>query len=702
MRNRTVSLIRCAKKIYYDKINQDLSDPKISSKKWWNICKCLRGNIDTNSIPAIVENDVTVIDPVKKAEIFNEYFVGQSKLPSHVHTPPLLQPYQTVCSLSNILTTNEEVLELMKNVDTSKACGHDGIGNKIIQFCSYGFSPGLTSFINLSLRLGQYPSQWKLANVIPIYKKDNRHCKNNYRPVSLLPCLSKLCEKIVFIRLYDFLTDIGYLYKFQSGFRPGDSTVNQLTYLVHQIYSALDSGKEVRLAFLDISKAFDKVWHDGLICKLESLGVCNPLLNWLRSYLGNRKQRVVLEGSTSGWRSIDSGVPQGSVLFLIYINDLTDNLSTPLFIYADDITLLEIVDEPLLSARRLNEDLEKISTWSSRWLVTMNPSKCRSMVISWKKIKPYHPPLVFESYKILQVESHCHLGLTFHSAMSWKTHIFGIYEKANKRLSVLKSLMFKINRSTLISLYKSLIRPIMEYADVIWDNCSEGETQLLESVQYESARVITGAIKGTSARLLRNELALEELSTRRQLHKLALFYKIANMLTPMYLTELLPCMQREISQLSLRSDGNFSLLRCRTVRYHESFVPSTIKLWNDLSLDIRNSQSILVFKVKLRSHFSSSDYNKLFNYSVTRRLSVLHTRLRLGHCALNDYLFKINCKTSPLCSCGINNESVMHYLVYCPLFAAQRASLLASAVQTNRRVVLAGCAVTTSKKLKFC
>ena len=112
----------------------------------------------------------------------------------------------------------------------------------------------------------------------------------------------------------------------------------------------------------------------------------------------------------------------------------------------------------------------------------MNSSKCMSMVILWEKIKPYHPPLVFESYKFLQVESHCHLGLTLHSAMSWKTHIFGIYEKASKRLSVLKSLMFKINRSTLISLYKSLIRPIMEYADVIWDNCSEGETQLLESV----------------------------------------------------------------------------------------------------------------------------------------------------------------------------------------------------------------------------
>ena len=135
--------------------------------------------------------------------------------------------------------------------------------------------------------------------------------------------------------------------------------------------------------------------------------------------------------------------------------------------------------------------------------------------------------------------------------MSWKSHILRIYEKANRRLNILKSLKFKINRSTLICLYKSLIRPLMEYGDVIWDNCSEGESQLLESVQYESARVVTRAIKGTSGRRLRDELAWEELSERRKLNKLIHFYKIAKRLVPMYLIGLLPPTQGEYSRFSL-------------------------------------------------------------------------------------------------------------------------------------------------------
>ena len=131
-----------------------------------------------------------------------------------------------------------------------------------------------------------------LANVIPIFKKDDRQSKLNYRPVSLLISLSKIMEKIVFTRLYNFLLEIQFLNRFQSGFRPGDSTVNQLILIVHKIYEALESGKEVRMVFLDISKAFDKVWHRGLIYNLELLGVEDPLLKWFKSYLFGRKQRV--------------------------------------------------------------------------------------------------------------------------------------------------------------------------------------------------------------------------------------------------------------------------------------------------------------------------------------------------------------------------------------------------------------------------
>ncbi len=243
-------------------------------------------------------------------------------------------------------------------------------------------------------------------------------------------------------------------------------------------------------------------------------------------------QRVVIEGQSSEWEKVGSGVPQGSVLgpllFLIYINDLTENLESCPFIFADDTILFEVVDNPIDSAQLLNDDLTNISRWSDRWLVTMNPSKTRSMTFSNKRERVNHPVSSMGGCDIEEVDTYTHLGLTFQNNMSWNSHILSIYEKATKRLNLLKSLRFKINRLTLVCLYKSLIRPIMEYGDLIWDNCTVGNSELLESVQYESAKVVTGAIEGTSSRRLREELAWEELSVRRKIHKLSLFYKIVN------------------------------------------------------------------------------------------------------------------------------------------------------------------------------
>ena len=143
----------------------------------------------------------------------------------------------------------------------------------------------LLRITNTSLSLGQFPQTWKLANVLPLFKKDNKQIKSNYRPLALLSCLSKICENVVFMKVYTFLVSIGFFYRFQSGFRSGDSTVMQLVYIVNKIYDCLNRGNEVRAVFLDISKAFDRVWHAGLLAKMKNLGVGGTLLNWFESYL---------------------------------------------------------------------------------------------------------------------------------------------------------------------------------------------------------------------------------------------------------------------------------------------------------------------------------------------------------------------------------------------------------------------------------
>ena len=221
----------------------------------------------------------------------------------------------------------------------------------------------------------------------------------------------------------------------------------------------------------------------------------------------------------------------------------------------------------------------------------------------------------------------------------------------------------------------------MEYGDLIWDNCTVENSELVECVQYEPAKVVTGAIAGTSSKPLREQLAWEELSTRRKTHKLSHFYKIVNKSTAPYLVDLLPILVNERSYIPLRTGQNVSEYRCRTEKFKISFFPSTISLWNSIDLDLRNSTSHANFKAKIVHLFHSFNYDKWRNFSLTRKASVLHTRLRLGYCALNHYLYSINCCNSPLCVCGLENESVKHYLLSCPCFAAQRNKLLTSAAQ---------------------
>ena len=152
--------------------------------------------LSSSTSSALIENDILISDPLEKARLFNSFFVSQSKLDGAENIPPSVEPFQTSAYISaDIVASKQDVYNLLKNVDTSKACGHDGVENKIIQICCKGLSDSFTSLINFSFRLGEFPFQWKLANVIPLFKKDNRHLKTNYRPVSLLPSLSKFVKK---------------------------------------------------------------------------------------------------------------------------------------------------------------------------------------------------------------------------------------------------------------------------------------------------------------------------------------------------------------------------------------------------------------------------------------------------------------------------------------------------------------------------
>ena len=236
-----------------------------------------------------------------------------------------------------------------------------------------------------SLATGKFPEIWKKANVLLIHKKESRQVKNNYKPISLLSICGKIFEKLIFDCIYEHLTDNQLITPNQSGFRPGDSTIYQLLYITHSIHTAFEeySSRETRAVFLDISKAFDKVWHEGLIFKLKSNGISGPLLVLIDSYLSNRKQRVTLNAKSSNWSSISAGVPQGSVLgplfFLVYINDLVENVSSDAKLFADDTSLFTIVYDEGIAANQLNRDLKSYPTGPIN-------GKCSSLLTKTNKL----------------------------------------------------------------------------------------------------------------------------------------------------------------------------------------------------------------------------------------------------------------------------------------------------------------------------
>ena len=485
----------------------------------------------TSSIPSLESNGRIYTDEQDKANLLNNYFKEQTLLDDSNAELPALPPYNIESTLNSIILTPLEVESVLKSLPIGKASGPYGLSNRILKELSKELAFPLCVF-NRSLSQGEVPRQWKEANICPIHKKDDPSLVSNYRPISLLNSEDKVFERLIFKHLYNHLRDNNVLSSLQSGFIQGDSTVNQLTFLYNTFCQALDMGKEVRVVFCDIRKAFDRVWHAGLLRKLKAAGVQGELLKWFTNYLAERKQRVILPGVASDWTYILAGVPQGSILgpilFLIYINDIVAEIGSNIRLFADDTSLYIIVENPITSAVCLNSDLLKISIWANNWLVDFNPIKTESMQISRKLNKPVHPPLFMQEVQIAEVSSHKHLGLVLSNDCTWHQHIDYITKKAWNRINIMRKLKFKLDRSSLEIIFTTFVRPLLEYGDIVWDNCTQFEKQEIEKIQIEAARIATGTTKLVSLNALYQETGWVTLEKRRENHKLVMFYKMYN------------------------------------------------------------------------------------------------------------------------------------------------------------------------------
>ena len=665
-------------RVQYERAQSDKlkSEHFLSPRKWWQTAKSFLGVSISFSIPAMLLSDGTcATDSKTKASAFNTFFLQHSNINTDNANLPPSNPL-TDNVLENISLTEEEVLGLLKTTDPSKATGYDSISPRMLKEAAIAIAPSLTRLFNLSLRKCEVPNIWKMANITPVHKKDCRSTLNNYRPISILSAVGKMMEKAVFKHLFNHLRDNNLLSRFQSGFIPGDGTVNQLIHLYHVMCQALDQKKKVRIVFCDISKAFDRVWHEGLLFKLKNMGIRGPLLGWFTNYLHMRKQRVVIQGSESEWGHIQAGVPQGSVLgpllFLIYINDISSVVHSKISLFADDTCLHISSPDVNLNSESLNQDLEAMDRWAKQWLVNFSPEKTKTMSLSLQNTgPPTNTPLMMNGAPLQETKTHKHLGININYNLKWNEHILEVIKKAGKKLDILTGLKYKLDRSTLERLYVAFIRPVLEYGDVLFDNCTEECSNMLESIQKRAGRVVTGAIRGTSSVVLYNELGWESLKHRRENNKLVFFSKVVHRNAPQYLIEHIPQTVQDNTRYNLRNNNDLIPYRCRTETFKSSFFPSMTSTWNTLDPHLKSITSAQALRAALQNNIGKNKYYLLGE----RNINIIMARFRM-HCSdLKAHLFDMNIIDAEDCACGVR-EDLQHFFFDCPLYRVPRNTVI--------------------------
>ena len=350
------------------------------------------------------------------------------------------------------------------------------------------------------------------------------------------------------------------------------------------------------------------MWREGLLFKLKSYGISGPLLILIKRFLTNRFQRVVLNAQTSNWKNILAGVPQGSILgpllVLIFINDITEGIQSNIKIFADDTSIFSVMKDRISASVTLNEDLYLISKWAYSWKMSFNPDPSKQateIVFSKKRSDIQLPTLRFNNNNLTPTNSHKHLGMILDSKLNFKNHLSEKISKASKGIGIIKRLYF-LPRASLVNIYRAFVVSHLDYGDIIYDNSSNATfSQMIESVQYNAASAITGAIHGFSRDKLYKELGFESLHDRRWFRKLCFYYKIRHNMCPLHLTDLLPILKTCCYSLRLKRAP--TVPNFRTELFKSTFSPPTLPIGTDL---------IPIYKIILQLKFLNEHYFTLF------------------------------------------------------------------------------------------
>ena len=493
--------IRAAKQTYFElcfkRFKNDIKNT------WKTINDILsKTKIQKKSPTVIVENGVTHTDKQNIANKFNQFFtnIAQTLARDIKYDGTTNYKYylnKHINTVFNFQTIDEEtVRKTIQNLPSKNSCGLDGISSKLIKIIEPAIIKPLTLLINQVLNTGIFPDELKIAKVIPLFKKDDPKLLKNYRPISLLPTISKVVEKIIFTQLSTYFNENKLIFDNQYGFRPKHSTEYAALELVDRIITQMDK-KEVPInIFLDLSKAFDTIDHTVLLAKLRYYGIHDTALLLLKSYLNNRKQYVEFEDTKSEILPITIGVPHGSILgpllFIIYINDFSQASNIFKFImYADDTTLfsnLKSFGNNIQTKEYLiNAELSNVIEWLHINKLSLNKSKSKYMIFHVPNKDIQYLTLKIDNVIIEKVDEFSFLGLTMDTNLNWKRHSENICNKCTKMIGILNRLKYVSPLGIKIMLYNSLILPHINYCIMAWGYKG---IRLLK-IQKKAVRIIT-------------------------------------------------------------------------------------------------------------------------------------------------------------------------------------------------------------------
>ena len=611
------------KKLSCNKIRDNLfndDDPALITKKFWAHVK-----FQSNScrIPNCVTYDSQLrLKPKDQAELFNKFFFDQFSEPS---------VYDMDISYDNdtdfdIHFDHRTVRKLLSNINSNKAQGPDGIHGKILKNCAVGLAFPLTCIFKVSYHCGYIPQEWKLANVVPIFKKGCKTEVKNYRPISLTCLVMKVFERIIKEKLLSLTHN--FLDSRQHGFLEHKSCTTNMVLFCDSLALSLNDNLVNHVVYFDFAKAFDSVNHDILLHKLKDLyEVDGILLKFIANYLKNRSQRVVIGSESSSTLTVNSGVPQGSILgpllFVLFINDLPSQLSegTDVVLYADDTKIWRKIVSPL-DCSILQTDIDSLNDWAVRNKMKFHPSKCKVLTISSRQ----PPPITSFAYNLGGTSLECvisenDLGVDITPKLTWNMQCDRIYSKACQQLGIVRRNGHVVTDiKSRRALYLSLVRSQFENCSIVWRPTTVSLTNKLESLQKRAIKWILSEenLSYSPEKYITKcrDVNILPLAKKFDLNDLLFLHKVVNNLVPVPLPDYLSFYLGG-SRLRKCHLDNLSLVCSIIPRSSQattnsknplskSFFYRTHLLWNSLPLELRQINCPSKFKSGLSKYLWNS------------------------------------------------------------------------------------------------